>query len=366
MRKTILAFVLFAMVGSVPLVGQQEEREQERREEVKRRLETARAQLERALEQIRAANTDSARREIVEAIAAMRAAQRELADRYRVFADRKVPGGVSVYSYGARAPQVAVFGDDRPRIGVLVRTDRDDETDRIGAVLTAVTPGGPAEEAGLMAGDIITEANGVALAARGRGRDENPGQRLIEIVGDLEEGEELRVSYQRGGETHTAVLAPRVLASDAFADAFGDSVFAGDLMRRDLMRGFERFDPSVFAPRVEELKIAPIEMIARIGLPHRWLDIELVTLDEDLGSYFGTTEGVLVIRAPGDDDLGLKSGDVILVIDGRKPKSPSHALRILRSYEEGETVSMQIMRNGSQQRVTITVPENDRDSHRER
>jgi S1-C subfamily serine protease len=82
-------------------------------------------------------------------------------------------------------------------------------------------------------------------------------------------------------------------------------------------------------------------------------------LDEDLGAYFGTKEGLLVVRAPSDADLNLRSGDVILQIDGRAPTSPSHALRILRSYEGGETVSMQIMRNKSRTTVDFTVPEND-------
>jgi S1-C subfamily serine protease len=87
--------------------------------------------------------------------------------------------------------------------------------------------------------------------------------------------------------------------------------------------------------------------------------VELVTLDEDLGAYFGTSEGLLVVRAPGDSDLGLRSGDVILSIDGRAPTSPSHALRILRSYDQGESVSMQIMRNKSRTTVDFMVPEND-------
>ena len=45
--------------------------------------------------------------------------------------------------------------------------------------------------------------------------------------------------------------------------------------------------------------------------------------------------GVLVISVPKDSELGLKGGDVVLAVDGRKPESPSHLLRILRSYEQG-------------------------------
>src|SRR5439155_6359849 len=71
------------------------------------------------------------------------------------------------------------------------------------------------------------------------------------------------------------------------------------------------------------------------GMP--WGDLELVSLNPDLGEYFGTKEGVLVVKAPADSSLPLKSGDVILKIGDRTPSSPSHAMRILRSYEAGES-----------------------------
>jgi type II secretory pathway component PulC len=49
-----------------------------------------------------------------------------------------------------------------------------------------------------------------------------------------------------------------------------------------------------------------------------------------------------------------------LNIDGRKPTSPSHALRIMRSYEEGESMSVEIMRDRQRQTVTVTIPERER------
>ncbi len=362
MRKGILAFVLLALMGSAPILAAQErEREQERREEAERRLQEAQQQLELALQLLREAQTSEARRGLEEAMTALRAAQRELAEqRYRVMTGAR-PGGFSVYSSGRGAPQVAVFGDDRPRIGVLIRTTRESETDVVGAVVTAVTPGGPAEEAGIEAGDIITEANGVSLASGGR--YENPGERLNDIIGELEKGDDLEVVYQRDGQTRTAVVSPRVMESNSFFYSFGDSLAA---LWEPRMRELE-FMPEVFVePRIERLRFEPGEMIARIGLPRGWLNVELVTLDEDLGAYFGTTEGLLVIRAPGDDALGLRSGDVILEIDGRAPTSPSHALRILRSYDEGESVSMEIMRNRDRRNVEFTVPESNWDSDFER
>jgi len=94
-----------------------------------------------------------------------------------------------------------------------------------------------------------------------------------------------------------------------------------------------------------------------------WCDLDLVTMNADLGDYFGTKDGVLVIRAPADSGLPLKSGDVILSIGGRKPTSPAHAMRILRSYDAGESVSIEIMRHQKRQTLSWTVPEADHWRH---
>jgi hypothetical protein len=40
--------------------------------------------------------------------------------------------------------------------------------------------------------------------------------------------------------------------------------------------------------------------------------LELAPINPELGQYFGTDEGVLIISAPKDAELGLKGGDVVL------------------------------------------------------
>ncbi|HJR36684.1 MAG TPA: PDZ domain-containing protein, partial [Gemmatimonadales bacterium] len=63
-------------------------------------------------------------------------------------------------------------------------------------------------------------------------------------------------------------------------------------------------------------------------------------------------EGVLVINVPGESSLGVKGGDVILSVDGRKATGPNSLLRILRSYDEGDSFRLDIMRNKS--RISVT------------
>ena len=71
-----------------------------------------------------------------------------------------------------------------------------------------------------------------------------------------------------------------------------------------------------------------------------------------LGQYFGTGEGVLVVNAPKGSSLGLKPGDVVLAVDGRRPSGPSHLLRILRSYDRGEDFKLDVLRNRKRETLT--------------
>ena len=223
------------------------------------------------------------------------------------------------------------FNDNRGRIGVVVKSDADSETDKIGARIEGVTPGGPAAKAGLKVGDIITKFNGTSLAGvKAEDEEESgPGTKLVELARGLEPGDTVQLEYRRGSDSKKATLV------------------AERLPHLEMFRLPE--PPAMAMPRMPEMNFE------FFGSP--WGDLEVVSLNPDLGEYFGTKEGVLVVKAPADSSLPLKGGDVILSIGGRKPTSPSHAMRILRSYEPGETVALDIMRK--QKRVTLNwkVPE---------
>ena len=91
---------------------------------------------------------------------------------------------------------------------------------------------------------------------------------------------------------------------------------------------------------------------ALYGLFGRTQGIELVDVNEGLGSYFGTDRGVLVTDVTDSTTLGLQAGDVVLEIDGREVDSPGHFHRIMRSYTDDETVEFTIMRDGNRLQVS--------------
>ncbi len=236
------------------------------------------------------------------------------------------------------------------RLGVYVNGRANPETDSIGALVDVVTPGSPAAKAGIREGDIITRLNGESLLTGGGAYDEDesaPGMRLIERARKLERGDTVTVELRRDGERKTA----EVVAGD-----FGDvtlewSDLHGELGDATRLRGLmERYQE---LPRV--LYRGPETFALAMGT--RFPGLELVSLNPDLGRYFGTDEGVLVVSVPEASELNLKSGDVILAVDGRTIRNPSHAMRILRSYEADEQVSLRIMRDKKERTVTGRVPE---------
>lgn len=205
-----------------------------------------------------------------------------------------------------------------------------------GVEVDGVSPGGAAAEAGLRAGDVITAINSESFTAENSGA---ASQKLLDFMAGVEDGDELSVEFLRNGKSQTVDLLPQSMHARGFRFDFDSDVFVGS-----------------------EIHVAPddlpFERILWIGNSSSFGDMEMVKLTERLGSYFGTTEGLLVVRAPDNDDLQLQDGDVIRAIDGRTPTSVSHAMRILGSYESGETVKIEIMRDKRKKTISIEMPDN--------
>lgn len=214
----------------------------------------------------------------------------------------------------------AVYAFGRPRLGVSVRVD---EEDRNGALLDEVREDGPAWKAGLRPGDLVTRFNGTRLDG------DEAGQQLVELARKLEPGDTVRVEYTRDGRRADATIVAE--------DLGGDFTFT--------MPSLERLGPMMGDLRNQLMVFG-----------HGLGGVELRDLSPELGEYFGTSKGVLVLSSPADSTLPLRAGDVIQSIDGREVQSASHAHRIMASYESGETVRFEVMRKERRQTLEWKVP----------
>jgi S1-C subfamily serine protease len=235
----------------------------------------------------------------------------------------------------------------RARLGLKVNL-RARSTDSIGAYVDAVTPNGPAAKAGIQSGDVITSVDGKTVLAGGSAeagapRQSLPGLRLIELAAKLAPNDTIAVQFRRGKDRKTVSLVTADEPDILFRGGEpGDRSFAfrlgPDGPRRMVMPFEDQVEGQFGGPTV--LYGSPLA------------DLELAPLNSDLGRYFGATDGVLVISVPKESQLGLKGGDVVLTVDGRKPATPSQLLRILRSYESDETLKLEVLRNHKRETVT--------------
>jgi hypothetical protein len=287
----------------------------------------------------------------------------------------------------------------RARIGITLSSELGETEDR-GARVESVMEGGPADEAGIQAGDIITTLDGQSLLEDSADEPHLhldvegslPVQRLMAIARELEPGQEVEVEYVRDGESRTAVLEARELdgwgrarvlspewnveiMSDRMRDlgermreihiegpegrrgihVWADSAEAGNVRLRTLPEG----RAYAFSTEGGEWSIRGWECPGDEGPSRGFLafgdecvgGLEMVDLKPGLADYFGTATGVLVSDVHEDSSLGLEPGDVVLSVDGRDTTSPDQLRRILRSYDEEEEITLRIMRH--QQEMSV-------------
>jgi C-terminal processing protease CtpA/Prc len=301
--------------------------------------------------------------------------------------------------------QVVIRTRARVRLGVELDPDQGPEYDRQGARVKGLMAGSPAEKAGLQKDDIITHLNGRSLLdplpdaereARLDPQESLPVQRLMELAGDMERGDEVEVRFLRDGRRDTVTfevedlgrgagvtVLPRVLGGrdvivrvpEVRLDTLRGGVFRFDPgLRFDTLRGgifhfdpemgldslrgsWFRFDPEL---RFDSLRGGVLRGFALGGREEPIVGmlygrtvrgLELRDMNPDLASYFSTDRGVLVLEVDEDRELGLRPGDVILAIGDREVETARDVRRILSSYREGERVTFQVMRQGRQTRV---------------
>lgn len=217
-------------------------------------------------------------------------------------------------------PQGAMLG-----VNIGGEQSRDD-----GVQVMGVSPSGPAEAAGLRAGDVIVAVDGRSLK---RSADASPSRQLVEYMRTVKPGQAVKVDYLRDGK--------RLTASVTTTEALPPIAM---LMReRRLPPGVEGMVP----PGLRDF----------LGFGHAFGSLELAPISPRLGQYFGTDRGVLVVLAPDGNAFRLEDGDVILAIDGRLPENPGHAFRILGSYQPGEKVKLEVLRNRKRMTIDGVLPQ---------
>ena len=231
------------------------------------------------------------------------------------------------------------FNSRRAMLGINIGGNHDDGSSD-GVEVLGVTPNSPADNAGLKAGDVILKIDDESLAAESSA---GSSEKLTVYLAGKEPGDTVNVEYIRGGKTESVAVVTWEMPMPAYTRFNAPFNHEGPHMN---------FSTTVPVP------VAPGRPgVMNFILARPWGDMELAELSEGLGKYFGTDKGVLVVKAPSNETLQLQDGDVILDIGGREPNDPIHALRILQSYDAGESMELQVMRDKRKRTLEVTVPE---------
>jgi hypothetical protein len=104
------------------------------------------------------------------------------------------------------------------------------------------------------------------------------------------------------------------------------------------------------------------------GPPGRgYLGVQLLNLTPELRSHFGVTEdaGVMVAKVePGSpaEQAGLRVGDILTEVDSNPIESSWSLSRYVRGKKEGDSVSLELWRDGGARAVFATIVEKEREA----
>ncbi len=222
-----------------------------------------------------------------------------------------------------------------------------------GVLVTSVTEDSPAAKAGLRAGDVITEFDGQRIEGT---------LTLQRLVRETPVGRKVSLSIWRDGRTQS--LTVETGSRRAFRSHDGNAFFMGNPAMNIQIPSIPAIAP---LPNIE---IGSLPVLRLFGAPALGIDAE--DLSGQLGNYFGAPdgEGVLVREVmPGlpAEKAGLKAGDVIIRVDGKRVKDASELRSALREKlskaAEGAdsekspapAVDLTILRSGKESVVRVVL-----------
>lgn len=184
-----------------------------------------------------------------------------------------------------------------------------------GVVVTRLLPGGPADEAGLEAGDVITAVDGETVTA----------DTIAGMIGALNVGDEVELSVVRDDE---ALDLTATLGS-----------------RDDLTPQADH--PSIPVPTMPNVQIPDVRgmMQQRVFLG--------VSLED-------TDDGVVVREVLPDSPAtaaGVQADDVITAVNGEAVTEARQIVELIAGLEAGDTVTLDVTRDGEAQTLEATLAE---------
>jgi C-terminal processing protease CtpA/Prc len=205
-----------------------------------------------------------------------------------------------------------------------------------GVLVTEVMEDSPAEKAGIESKDVI-----VGFAGKGeKGTFEKveDSSQLKKMVRTTSPGDVVKLKISREGKEKVITVTLDQLPESEFYSENLPQLPRMNTKKPDANTYFFKFSSG-----------------SRIG-------VKVQDLTEQLGDYFGATggEGVLITEVEEDmpaQKAGLKAGDVIVAVDGKKIEDSNELISAISEKEKGDKVNIKVIRNHQPQTFAVEVEE---------
>lgn len=225
-----------------------------------------------------------------------------------------------------------VKSDKRAWLGIYMQDITEDIAEALdleveqGVLINDVIDDSPAEKSGLKDGDVIVrmdtevvdKSSDLSKAIKGK----KPGEKVDLVVYRKGQKQDISVVLGESAERKDRQFSLKAPKAGQYKKFFGDMAGGG------------------------------------------YLGVVLQGLSEQLAEYFEVEDGVLISEVEEDspaDKAGLKAGDIIVAINGKDISSPSQVSSMIRKYEEGEKVEIDVIRKGSDMQFTAEIAEREVD-----
>lgn len=276
-------------------------------------------------------------------------------------------GAIGLLLAGGLAPSVAAEGAKRRvvvgqkgRLGVSLAEVESGDVARLklkeetGARVRDVVDGSPAAAAGLKEDDVIL---------RFQGEPVHSASQLARLVRETPAGRKVALEISRDGATQQVTATLGESKGFAMADLGNLEILPPELPEMPDMPALPEI-PEVpafrWSPRDHERLGEHVgEEVAR-ALRSRGprLGIRYHELSDQLAGYFKVEDGVLVSSVDEDSPAaraGLRAGDVIVKLDGRKVADASDLGQAVARMEPGVEATLTVQRDGRPLDLKVTV-----------
>ncbi len=203
----------------------------------------------------------------------------------------------------------------------------DIDEDVEGVLVAGVVEGGPADKAGIERGDVVVRVSTKSV---------DDVSELSSAIAKRKPGEEVTISLVRDGRK----LQRKVV-----------------LGKREIKKSK---DVEIRMPEPMPVPDVPALRQFKLEFSRGYLGVNVLNLTPELGSYFGTDTGVLVTEVnegSAAEDAGIKPGDVIKKVEGEPVEDREDLVSILQEKEEGDEITLSILRKGKEMSLTATLEE---------